>query len=126
MTNQKSNSELLELLPPELQRAQKAIELAEVQEIAKKLSKYNLEIYMPHRHNELDGSFELLSNNEIQVENDLQVSFVPRQEFEKLNTLQVGWTWKGDELTGSMSCDFGCHLETHPVTGAIHHIKNHK
>jgi hypothetical protein len=37
-------------LPEELAIAQRAINLPEVQEIMRKLSAYNLGIYMPHKH----------------------------------------------------------------------------
>ena len=67
-------------LPKELQVAQDSIELPEVQEMLRKLSQYNLGIYMPHMHDEQTGAFQPLPPGITQVEDGLKVSFQPEEE----------------------------------------------
>ena len=44
-------------MPPALRRAQAAIHLPEVQAMLRRLSEYDLGIFMPHRHDEQTGDF---------------------------------------------------------------------
>lgn len=97
-----------DFLPAELQVAQSAIELPEIQEILQKLSKYNLGITMPHKHNELTGDFESLAENEMQMENDLSVSFMQKEEAAKLNAVPVSWMWSENAVTPSQQCVVAC------------------
>ena len=55
-------------LPKELITAQEAIHFPEVQEMLRKLSEFNLGIYMPHMHDEQTGQFQLLPEEVLQVE----------------------------------------------------------
>lgn len=111
-------------LPQSLKTAQQAIELPEVQEIIQKLSKYNLGVFMPHQHNLASGDFEVLPDDVIQVEDDLQVSFMSKIEADQLNALPVGWVWRKDGVTGYATCVKSCSYVTTPG-GNVAHIKNY-
>lgn len=81
-------------LPEQLQVAQNAINLPEVQEMLKKLSQHNLGIYMPHMHDEKTGEFQPLPAGLTQVEDGLVVSFRPNNEVQNQGEnsyLSVGW-----------------------------------
>ena len=47
-------------LPDALRRAQEAIHFPEVQEMLRRLSEYQLGIFMPHMHDEKTGEFKVL------------------------------------------------------------------
>ncbi len=126
MENNVLTKEVLDFLPEPFQVAQKAIDLPEVKEMMARLAKYNLGIFMPHQHNAESGAFEVLEDGKMQMENDLQVSFMTKEEAAKINSLPVGWVWKNDGVRGSAECTFGCTLETSPTTGGTVHIKTHK
>lgn len=126
METKNENTAVLDFLPLPLRKAQQAIELPEVQEIIKKLAKYNLGVYMPHRHNEENGGFEVLPCDQVQIENDLKVTFSSREESNNMNSLPVGWTWQKNGIMGSAACSMKCALETSPTTGAIVHIYVHR
>ncbi len=121
----KENS-MLQNLPPQLRVAQEAINNPEVQEMIKKLAEFNLGVFMPHQHNEKTGDFEVLEDGMMQMENDLQVSFMPIKTTDPNSFLPVGWVWKSDGVNASATCTFGCHNVISPTTGAAVHIKNHK
>ncbi|MBK7568311.1 MAG: hypothetical protein IPI31_10870 [Bacteroidetes bacterium] len=117
---------MLQNLPPQLKIAQEAINNPEVQEMIKKLAQFNLGVFMPHQHNQTTGDFELLEDGMMQMENDLEVSFVPINNTDPNTFLPVGWVWKFDGLNESAACTFGCHNVISPTTGAAVHIKQHK
>jgi len=102
---------VLDLLPEELQKAQLAMYEPEVQEMLKKLSEYNLGICMPHKHNEADGSFMVLPADEVQVEDDLNVSFSKREDLPKKKMVEVGWFWKEGAATISSMCTTTCVMD---------------
>ena len=82
-------------LPDPLVLAQKSIHLPEVQEMLKRLSKYNLGICMPHMHNEGTGAFEPLPDDVVQVEDAMEVTFRPREPARADEYfLPVGWVWR--------------------------------
>ncbi|MCG9893611.1 MAG: hypothetical protein MH252_21380 [Thermosynechococcaceae cyanobacterium MS004] len=60
--------------------AQESIDLPEVQEMLRKLSKYNPGVSMLHMHNGETGDFQPLPKELVQVEADLKVSFSPIEE----------------------------------------------
>jgi len=97
-------------LPKELITAQEAIHFPEVQEMLRKLSEYNLGIYMPHMHDEQTGQFQLLPEEVLQVESGLEVSF--RSSVEIGNQLDrflpVGWFWRENALTPLGYCHTVC------------------
>ena len=83
-------------LPHVLRTAQQSIHLPEVQEMLRRLSEYQLGIFMPHRHDEQTGEFQPLPDEVVQVESGLEVSFQPMQEIANQadRYLPVGWLWR--------------------------------
>ncbi|MBW8850213.1 MAG: hypothetical protein JF600_05490 [Xanthomonadales bacterium] len=80
-------------LDPEMvQRASKAIEEPEVQEMLKRLSNYGLGIFLPHMHLP-EGGFSPLPAGTVSLEKDLQVSFVDESDPEIVDAAPVGWRW---------------------------------
>ena len=94
-------------LPRDLKTAQAAIQLPEVQEMLRRLSQYELGIFMPHMHAEQTGEFEVLPDGLVQVESGLEVSFHTSKEVEqeKARFMPVGWLWRGGKLTTSAACE---------------------
>lgn len=97
-------------LPAELEVAQRAISLPEVQEMLRRLADFNLGIYMPHLHEDATGRFLPLPNDLIQIEDDLKVSFQTEQQLaqQRQPLIQVGWVWRGDGVTPSAECKAVC------------------
>ena len=83
-------------LPQELRTAQAAIHLPEVQDMLRRLSDYNLGIFMPHMHHEQTGIFQSLPDDVMQVESGLEVSFQPAEDIANREDrfLSVGWCWR--------------------------------
>jgi hypothetical protein len=94
-------------LPQALRIAQEAIHLPEVQEMLHRLSEYQLGIFMPHRHDEQTGEFQLLPDDVLQVESGLEVSFQPTEEIanQANRFLPVGWFWRVGASTPSAVCE---------------------
>lgn len=126
MKNEILTPEVLDMLPEQLKIAQESIHLPEVEEMMKKLAKYNLGVFMPHQHNLKSGEFEVLEDGMVQVEDDLQISFLAKNESSQFQGIPVGWVWKESGITSASECVFKCRLETSPTTGGLVHIKNHK
>ena len=82
-------------LPDSLKAAQAAMNLPEVQAMLQKLSEFQLGIFMPHSHDEKSGQFQTLSNDVMQVESGLEVSFQPAKDIEAQTDrfLPVAWQW---------------------------------
>jgi hypothetical protein len=97
-------------LPAELQVAQAAIELPEVQDILRRLADFNLGVYMPHLHENETGRFLPMPEGYIQVEDDLKVTFPTEEEIAADNDpmIQVGWVWRGDGVRGMAKCVQSC------------------
>lgn len=94
-------------LPQALRTAQEAIHLPEVQEMLRRLSEYKLGIFMPHRHDEQTGEFQLLPDEVIQVESGLEVSFQPTEKIASQadHFLPVGWFWRAGAATPVAVCE---------------------
>lgn len=94
-------------LPQALRTAQEAIQLPEVQEMLRRLSEYQLGIFMPHMHDEQTGEFKRLPDDVTQVESGLEVSFQPAQEIahQAGRFLPVGWFWRAGGSTPSAVCE---------------------
>jgi hypothetical protein len=94
-------------LPPALRTAQEAIHLPEVQEMLRRLSEYKLGIFMPHMHDEQTGEFNLLSDEVMQVESGLEVSFQLTEAISNQSDrfLPVGWIWRADASTPVVLCE---------------------
>jgi hypothetical protein len=90
----------------------------------KLLSKYNLGVFMPHQHCELTGDFEILPDDMVQIEDDLQVSFLSKSVADNLNAIPVGWQWKGEGFSASAVCISMCTVVEAP-RGKEFHRKDH-
>lgn len=94
-------------LPSELLSAQDALNLPEVQKMLRRLSEFQLGIFMPHRHDEETGAFQLLGDDLVQVESGLEVSFKAAKEIasQQGSFLPVGWFWRGDQSVPVAVCE---------------------
>ena len=63
---------------PMVEKAEKAVQTQEVQEILQRLSELGLGVFMPHIHNR-DG-FSPLPDNIVQLEGDLEITFVNQDD----------------------------------------------
>ena len=93
--------------PEALRTAQDAIHLPEVQEMLRRLSEYQLGIFMPHMHDERTGEFQILPDGVMQVESGLEVSFQPMEEIASRTDrfLPVGWVWRAGVSTPLAVCE---------------------
>jgi len=107
-------------LPNELQKAQDAINLPEVQKMLKTLKKYNLGICMPHIHDEKTGAFRVLPTDTVQIEEDLQVRFLDRSRANKIKSIPVAWQWNDDGIKSMAICISQCVTTTNPSGGEEH------
>ena len=94
-------------LPTTLIVAQEAINLPEVQEMLRRLSEFELGIFMPHMHDEQSGAFQRLRDGLVQVESGLEVSFQPLQEITSQTDrfLPVSWVWRAGASTPAAACE---------------------
>ena len=94
-------------LPPALRAAQEAIHLPEVQAMLRRLSEYQLGIFMPHMHNEQTGDFQPLADHLTQVESGLEVSFQPMEDIAHQTDrfLPVGWFWRAAAAAPVAVCE---------------------
>ncbi len=94
-------------LPHGLRTAQEAIQLPEVQEMLRRLSGYQLGIFMPHMHDEQTGEFQLLPDDVVQVESGLEVSFSPMEAIARQTErfLPVGWLWRDGAAKPVTACE---------------------
>ena len=94
-------------LPYSLRRAQEAIHFPEVQEMLRRLSEYQLGIFMPHMHDEKTGEFKVLPDDVMQVESGFEVTFKRTQEIAGLadRFLPVGWVWRAGAASPASACE---------------------
>ena len=94
-------------LPQAMRTAQEAIHLPEVQDMLRRLSEYQLGIFMPHMHDEETGEFQPLPDEVMQVESGLVVSFQPTEEIANQTDrfLPVGWFWRAGASTPVAVCE---------------------
>ncbi len=94
-------------LPSAIQTAQDAIHFPEVQQMLRRLSEYQLGIFMPHMHDEATGQFRPLPDQLMQVESGLKVSFHASEEIANQadRFLPVGWFWRAGEVTPVAACE---------------------
>ena len=94
-------------LPHTLKRAQEAIHFPEVQEMLRRLSVYQLGIFMPHMHDAKTGEFKVLADDVTQVESGLEVTFKRTQEIASQadGFLPVGWVWRAGAATPASVCE---------------------
>ena len=94
-------------MPPALRRAHAAIHLPEVQSMLKRLSEFDLGIFMPHRHDERTGDFQPLPDDVMQVEAGYQVSFQNAQEIvnQAGRFPPVAWRWRAGAAVPASVCE---------------------
>ena len=94
-------------MTPGLRKAQAAIHLPEVQEMLRRLSKYELGVFMPHQHDERTGEFQQLPDQFMQVESGCQVSFQPLERIASHadRYLPVAWRWRAGASTPASVCE---------------------
>ena len=94
-------------LPPALKTAQAAIQLPEVQDMLRRLSAFQLGIFMPHRHDDSTGEFRPLPDEVVQVESGRAVSFEPLEVIARRTEsfLPVGWRWCAGASTVASVCE---------------------
>ena len=70
--------------------------MPEVQEMLRRLSEYELGIFMPHMHDTQTGDFQGLADDIVQVESGFAVSFRSAEEIATQGGrfLPVGWVWR--------------------------------
>ena len=111
-------------IPPAQRRAQMAMQLPEVQAMLRRLSEFDLGIFMPHRHDEQTGDFQPLPDNVLQVESGCKVSFRNRGEIAHQTDrfLPVAWRWRDGALTTASACE----MVTEEGTGGTGKLIKHK
>ena len=94
-------------LPPTLRTAQAAIHLPEVQAMLRRLSEYQLGIFMPHQHDARTGEFEPLPDDVVQVEAGCKVSFQRMEQIARQTDryLPVAWRWQAGASTPASACE---------------------
>ena len=94
-------------LPPALKTAQAAMQLPDVQDMLRRLSEYQLGIFMPHQHDDRTGEFERLPDEVMQVESGRTVSFERLDEIARRTEsfLAVGWRWCAGAPTVAAACE---------------------
>ena len=107
MTRATVSQESISGLPQPLRTAQEAMHLPEIQEMLRKLSEYQLGIFMPHMHDDHGGEFQPLPDGVMQVESGLEVSFQPMEEIANQTDrfLAVGWFWRAGASTPLAVCE---------------------
>ena len=111
-------------LPQALATAQAAMHFPEVQEMLRKLSQYQLGIFMPHMHEAQTGDFQALPDDLIQVESGLEVSFRSSQEIRTQGDrfLPVGWVWRA----GAPMTVAACEMDEQDKPGGAGRYVKHK
>ena len=94
-------------LPPTLSSAQAAMLLPEVQDMLRRLSAFELGIFMPHQHDQATGGFLPLPADVMQVESGLAVSFRRLDEIanQTASFLPVAWLWRAGAPTVASACE---------------------
>ncbi len=94
-------------LPSTLGAAQAAMQLPEVQDMLRRLSAFDLGIFMPHQHDEATGEFLPLDGDVMQVESGLAVSFERLDEIANraASFLPIGWFWRAGASTVAAACE---------------------
>ena len=111
-------------LPQPLKTAQEAIHFPEVQEMLRRLSAYQLGIFMPHKHDEHTGEFQALPDQVVQVESGMKVSFRPMEEMANRTDrfLPVAWLWRAGASTPVAACE----MDAQETPGATDRYVKHK
>ena len=110
-------------MPPALRKAQAAIHLPEVQAMLRRLSHYELGIFMPHQHDERTGEFQPLPDEVMQVESGCRVSFQPAEEIASQadRFLPVAWRWRAGASATASICEMAGEVEPHGAARPVKH-----
>ena len=94
-------------LPPTLRTAQVAMQLPEVQDMLRRLSAFQLGVFMPHQHDKATGEFLPLPTDVMQVKSGLAVSFERLDEIanQTASFLPVGGLWRSGVPTVASVCE---------------------
>lgn len=92
----------------DVKNAIKAINNSEVQEMIKKLSEYGLAVAVPHMHG-INGDFLPLPDDIVSFEDNLEISFVQKDDLNSESTIPVMWRW--NEKLKLISVTARCGLE---------------
>lgn len=94
-------------MPPALRRAQTAMQLPEVQAMLRRLSEFDLGVFMPHQHDGKTGDFQPLHEDILQVESGCKVSFQNRDEVTHQTNrfVPVAWRWRDGVLATAAVCE---------------------
>jgi hypothetical protein len=93
-----------------IREAYEAVRTPEVQEMIRRLGDHGLGVFIPHQHK--DGVVQPLGPDTIQLESNLQISFVSRDDPRLQNSSVIGWTWDKDKARVSAAC--GCNPDHFP------------
>jgi hypothetical protein len=107
--------------------AQKSVALPEVQEMIRKLSAYNLGVFMPHIH-DAEGFFHAAPEGVIAVEDELTVSFANEEDLvsKQENMIPVAWVWRDDGVFVGATCKQVClDMPVYPPGGPRQHKRTH-
>jgi hypothetical protein len=85
---------VLEEIHPEVQAAMDAVNIPEVQEMIRKLSRYGLAVAAPHLHGS-DGTFLPLPADRVIFERRLQMTFPSATDPCLEEGIPVMWRWDG-------------------------------
>jgi hypothetical protein len=85
--------------------AAEAVAKPEVQAMIKELGKYGLGVFIPHGHTDR-GGFVPLPSNTVQLESNLKVSFVKKNDPVLKESTIVGWAWdkKKARIVAACAC----------------------
>ena len=81
----------------------KTLEIPEVQDAIRILSRYNLGAVRVHMHDDA-GAIVPLKDGLVQLENELKVSFVPEDSGELADAEPVAWAWKNGNIKTVAYC----------------------
>lgn len=79
------------------------LNIAEVQNAIRTLSQHGLGAYKVHMHDE-NGEMVPLRSGMVQLEKDLQVSFVPGNSIDLKDAEAVAWQWKENKIETVAYC----------------------
>ena len=94
-------------LPLGLISAQDALNLPEVQKMLRRLSEFQLGIFMPHTHEEKTGAFKLFGDDVVQVESGSKASFKTASKIasQQDSFLPVEWLWRSGQSAPEAVCE---------------------
>lgn len=90
-------------MDPMIENASRAVATAEVQEMIRRLADYGLGVFMPHLHPE-EGGFRPLPRDVVQLERELQISFVSDTDPILKDSMPIGWVWDKEKARVACTC----------------------